>query len=453
MPFWLNLGTDWRLILYTLGLSVAVGLAFGLVPALRAARTDLNEAFKTGGIGATASRRDSRLRGTLVIAQIALAIVLLAGAGLLIKAFLVERRIGHLGYNPRGVLTARLQLQAPRYEDPGQVSLLQEQLIERLRAQPMIEAAAIEHPVFLNSFIGTSTRVLLEGAADPVPMGQGPGHGNAVTAEYFRLMQIPILGGRAIQPIDRPGAPAVAVLNRRAATMYWPNAEPLGKRLRIGDGPWLTVVGIAGDISNHPLGRGSIPLLYTAAAQESARPFRVMIRFHGDPVTAIATLKAVARTVDADEPVEDVMTLEADLAQQVSPLRFMAFLLGGLGVIALSLAAFGIYGVMSYLVARRTRELGIRVALGADATRLRRYVVGRGIGLALLGLAIGIPAALGLTRLLRGVLSSMLFSVSSTDPLVFGSVAVLLTGIAALACWAPARRATLADPLVALRSE
>jgi len=449
MPFWLTLGTDWRFILYTLGLSVGVGLAFGLVPALRAARTDLNEAFKTGGVGATTGRRDNRLRGTLVVAQIALAIVLLAGAGLSIKAFVVEGRIGELGYNPRGVLTARLQLQAPRYDDQGHVLLLQDQLLERLRMQPMVEGAAVEHPVFLNSFIGNSTRVQLEGSVDPVPMGQGPGHGNAVTAEYFRVMEIPMLSGRAIQVTDRPGAPAVVVLNHRAATMYWPDTEPLGRRLRIGDGPWLTVVGIAGDISNHPFGRGSIPLLYTAAAQESARPFRVMIRFHGDPVTAIATLKAIARTVDADEPVEDVMTLEADLAQQVSPLRFMALLLGGLGFIALSLAAFGIYGVMSYLVARQVRELGIRVALGADATRLRRYVVARGLRLAILGLAIGIPAALALTRMLRGAL----FNVSSADPLVFASVAVLLAGIAALACWAPASRATRADPLAALRAE
>ena len=453
LPFWLTLGTDWRFILYTLGLSVGVGLAFGLVPALRAARTDLNEAFKIGGIGGTAGRRDSRLRGTLVVAQIALAIVLLAGAGLLIKAFLVERRIGQLGYNPRGVLTARLQLQAPRYDAPGQVLLLQDQLIERLRIQPMVDAAAVEHPVFLNAFIGASTRVLLEGVPEPVPMGQGPGHGNAVTSDYFRLMEIPILSGRGIRMIDRPGTPPVAVLNQQAATLYWPNAQPLGKRLRIGDGPWLTVVGIAGDVSNRPFGRGPIPLLYTAAAQESARPFRVMIRFHGDPVTAVATLKAVARTVDADEPVEDVMTLEADLALQVSPLRFMALLLGGLGAIALGLAALGIYGVMSYLVARRTRELGIRVALGADATRLRRYVVARGLRLALLGLAIGIPAALGLTRVLRRVLFTVSSSVGSADPLVFGSVAVLLTGIASLACWAPASRATRADPLAALRAE
>src|ERR1043166_240434 len=193
LPFWIRLGTDWRFLLYTLLLSVLVGLAFGIVPALRASRTDLNEALKTGGVGATAGRRDSWTRGTLVIAQVALAIVLLAGAGLMIKSFLLERRTEALGYNPHGVLTARLELQAPRYGQPGQVLLLQQQLLERLHGQPMVDAAAIEAPIFLNSFIGHATRVQLEGAAEPVPMGRGPGHGNAVSADYFKLMEIPVL--------------------------------------------------------------------------------------------------------------------------------------------------------------------------------------------------------------------------------------------------------------------
>lgn len=449
MPFWITLGTDWRFLLYTFLLSVAVGLAFGIVPALRAARTDLNEALKTGGIGTTAGRRDSRVRGTLVVVQIALAIVLLAGGGLMIKSFLVQRHIGELGYNPRGILTARLDLRAPRYEVPAQVRLLQQQLIERLAVQPLVESAAIEYPIFLNSFVGNSTRVRLEGAADPVPMGRGPGHGNAVTADYFRLMEIPILRGRGILATDGPDTPPIVVVNRQAGSMYWPDADPLGERLRIGDGQWLTVVGVAADVANHPFGRGSIPLLYTAAGQESARPFRLMIRFRGDPETAAATLKAVARTVDADEPVEDVMTMEADLAQQVSPIRVMASLLGGLGGIALGLAAFGLYGVMSYLVARRTRELGIRMALGAEASDLRRYVLGRGLRLALVGLVIGLPGALALTPLLR----LALFTVSPADPLVFVAVAALLTGIALLACWSPARRATRVNPMAALRAE
>ncbi len=450
MPFWIRLGTDWRFLLYTLLLSLAVGLAFGVGPAFRASRIDLNETLKTGAAGATTGRRDGRLRGALAVSQIALAIVLLAGAGLMIKSFLVESRTEDLGYNPHGVLTARMQLAAPRYQDPAQVRLLEAQLLERLRVQPMIEAATIERPVFLNSFVGHATRVRLEGALDPVPMGQGPGHGSAVAADYFRVMEIPMVSGRAIAATDGAAAPPVVVVNQRTASLYWPGLSPLGKRLKIDDGaPWLTVVGVARDVSNHPLGRGAIPLLYTSLAQDSAGPVRLMVRFHGDPATAAATLKAVARTVDADEPVEDVMTLDADLAQQVSPVRFMALLLGALGAIALGLAAFGIYGTMSYVVTRRTRELGIRMALGADGSGLRRFVVGRGLRLAGLGVALGIPAALGLTRLMR----SVLFSVSPGDPVVFGAVGMLLAGVSMLACWRPAERATRVDPLIALRAE
>jgi putative ABC transport system permease protein len=313
----------------------------------------------------------------------------------------------------------------------------------------MVEAAAIERPLFLNSFVGTSTQVRLEGAVEPVPMGQGPGHGNAVTPDYFRVLEMPIVSGRAFQESDGPATAPVVMVNQAAASMLWPEGRPLGRRLQIGGGAWLTVVGISGDVNPHRLGRSSTPLLYTLAAQDSSRPFRLMIRFHGDPVTAAATLKAVSRTVDADEPVEDVMTLEADLAQNVSPMRFMALLLGGLGVIALSLAAFGIYGTMSYLVTRRTRELGIRMALGADGAGLRRFVVGRGLRLTLAGLVLGIPAAIGLARLLRG----MLFSVTPGDPFVFLVAAGLLALIALLATWRPAQRATRVDPLIALRSE
>jgi len=450
MPFWIQLGTDWRFLLYTLLLSLLVGLGFGLVPALRAARIDLNETLKTGAAGATAGRRDGRVRGALAVVQIALALVLLAGAGLMIKSFLVERRIGDLGYNPHDVLTARLQLAAPRYQQPGQVRLLEEQLLERLAVQPMVEATAIERPIFLNSFVGQSTRIRLEGAAGPVPMGRGPGHGNAVSPDYFRLMQIPLLAGRGILATDRAGASGVVLVNQHAASLLWPGEQALDKRLRIdAGGAWLTVVGVVGDLANHPFGRGAIPLLYTSTAQESAGPFRLMIRFHGDPAVAATTLKAVARTVDSDEPVEDVMTLEADLAQQVSPIRFMAMLLGGLGGIALGLAAFGIYGTMAYLVTRRTREMGIRMALGADGAGLRRFVLGRGLRLTVLGLLLGIPAALGLTRLMRGVL----FSVKASDPVVFAAVALGLTGISLLAAWRPAQAATRVDPLEALRSE
>jgi len=449
IPFWIRLGTDWRLLLYTLLVSLAVGVAFGIVPALRAARTDLNETLKTGSLGATAGRRDSRIRGALTVAQIALAIVLLAGAGLMVKSFLIMRRTDNLGYNPAGVLAARLELQAPRYGAAAQVRQLSDQLLERLAVQPMVEAAAVEHSLFLNSFVGDSTIVRLEGAAAPVPMQRGPGHGAAVSPEYFRVLQIPVVSGRGISATDGPGSPGVVVVNRQAALLLWPGEPPIGKRLRLGSGPWLTVVGVVGDVVGSPFARGNAPMLYSSAAQSSERGFRLLIRYRGDAATLATTLKAVVRTIDADEPVEDVMTLRESIARWVSPVRFMVQLLGALSGIALALAAFGIYGVMSYLVARRTRELGIRMALGAEAAQLRRYVLRRALRLALLGLLIGLPAAFGLTGVLRRVVSM----VSPSDPLVFALVALLLAGIALAASWAPARRATQIDPLVALRSE
>ena len=449
LPFWLVLGTDWRLVLFTFLLSVTAGAAFGLVPVLRMAHADIQEVLRTGGAGATAGRRDSRIRGTLAAGQIALAIVLLAGAGLLVKSFLIARRTDNLGYNPRGVLSAELQLQAPRYDAPEQVRLMQELLMERLRVQPMVEAAAIEHPEFLGAFAGSSSRVTVEGGETPVPLGQGLRLGYAVSPDYFALLEIPLEAGRRFTLTDGPGAPPVALINRSSADLLWPGTSPLGKRLRLDREPWMTVIGVVGDIVASPLGRGNTPLLYMSATQRSARPFKVLLRYRGETATLATTLRAVARTVDADEPIEDVMTVEEGLARWISPVRFMVWLLAALGAVALLLSAFGIYGVMSYLVARRTREIGIRMALGAEAGDLRRYVLGRGLRLAAIGLSIGLPVAFGLSRLLRG----MLFTVSPADPVVFASAALLLAGVAVAACWLPARRATRVDPLEALRAE
>jgi predicted permease len=449
LPWWIQLGVDWRLLLFTLLLALLAAVAFGIVPALRAARADLNETLKTGAAGATAGRREGRLRNALVVAQIALSIVLLTGAGLMIKSFLVERHGSGLGYNPESVLTARFQLAAPRYNDSAQVRRFQEDLLTRLVVQPAFESAAAEAHLFLGSFLGTATRVQLEGAAEPVPMGRGPTHGAAVTPDYFQLLEIPVARGRVFTAEDRAGAPGVAVVNHETARLYWPDGDPVGKRLRIGSGPWLTVIGLVGDLSRRPMGTGSTPMLYTAAGQDAGRPFRVLIRFRGDVPSASTTLKAVARTVDADEPVEDVLTMEEDLALQLTPIRLMMYLLGGLGAIALALAAFGIYGVMAYLVARRSRELGIRAALGAQAARLWRYVVGHGLRLALIGVTLGLVAAVFLTRTLQGVL----FNVRANDPFVFAIVAVGLAGIAVLASWGPARRATRVSPMEVLRDE
>ncbi len=452
LPFWLVLTPDWRLLAFTFLLAVFAGVAFGLTPALKSSRIDLNEVLKTGGAGATTGRRENRLRGALVVAQVALAIVLLAGAGITVKTFLLARSTAHLQYDPKAVLAARLTLDAPKYEAPGLGRLTQDQLLERLHMQPMVEAVAAEQTDFLGTFLGTASRVTLDGQTEPLAHADAPRFQMQVTPEYLAVMGMPIARGRGIAPQDGPGTEPVAVVAALTAARLWPDQNPLEKRLRIGDatgGRWITVVGVLAEEVRTPASRGNGMLLYTPLAQSPAAAFRVLIRFRGDAPTMATTLRAVASTVDPDEPVEAVMTLEQGLFESIKPIKVMVGLLGFLGGIALLLSAFGIYGVMSYIVARSGRELGIRMALGAEVRNIHRHVVGRGLRLALLGLLIGLPSAFGLTRLLRRVL----VGVSSADPAVFVSVSLLLAGIAVVACWLPARRATRVDPLIALRAE
>jgi putative ABC transport system permease protein len=450
LPSWLTPATDWRVAAWTLFLSIATGLALGILPALRAAQADLNQGLKAGTLGATAGRADGRVRSTLAVAQVALALVLLAGTGLVVKSFLVVRRTDNLGYDPRGILMATFQLLGPRYESPGQVAQFAEQLLARVRVQPSVQAAAIEHTTFLGTFVGDRTEVRLEGAADPLRNSEAPRFLHAVSPDYFDVMRIPVLLGRGIGAEDTPGAPAVAVVSAFTAGRLWPGQEPLGKRINLGsarDGRWHTVVGVVGDVIGSPLGRSPGMFVYAAAAQGAARPFNLLLR-HGDTEGTLAMeVRAVTRTLDPDQPVEDVMPMEAALARWIAPVRFMVSLFGGLGVLAAALAGFGIYGVLSYVVARRTRELGVRMALGAEVRHLRRYVVGRGLRLAVIGLVIGLPAA---WLLARG-LASILFTVRPGDPAVFAVVAAGLMVVVLLACWIPARRATRVNPVDALR--
>jgi len=452
LPAWLTPATDWRVAAWMLFLSVATGLALGILPALRAAKADMNQGLKSGALGSTAGRADGRIRASLAVAQVALAIVLLAGTGLILKSFLVVRRTDNLGYDPRGTLMATFQLLGPRYESPGQVGQFAEQLLEGVRVQPAVEAAAVEHTTFLGSFVGDRTEIRLEGVAEPLRNSEAPRFLHAVSSEYFEVLRIPVLKGRGIGVEDTPGAPAVAVVSAFTAGRLWPGEEPLGKRINLGpvrDGRWHTVVGVVGDVIGSPLGRTPGMFVYASAAQGASRPFNLLLR-HGENAGALAIeLRAVARALDPDQPVEDIMPMEDALARWIAPVRFMVTLFGGLGLLAAALAGFGIYGVLSYVVARRTRELGIRMALGAEVRHLRRYVVARGLRLAAIGLVIGLPAAWLLAR----ALASVLFAVRPGDPAVFVLVAAALTAVVLLACWIPARRATRVDPVEALRFE
>ena len=450
IPVWIDLAFDWRVYGFALVLAIATGVAVGLVPALEATRTDVQTSLRSG-VTTTVSRRESRLRNSLAVAQITLALVLLTGTGLIVKSFLVARRIDNLGHDPRGVLRAEVRLLEARYQAPERVAATAEAVLDRVAAVPGVTAVAVEHMEFLGSFVGHASRVFLDGEAEAVPLDRAPRFGYAVSPDFFAVERIPIQRGRIILPSDRAGSPLVAVVNAVTADRLWPGLDPIGKRFRIDDGPGAhlyTVVGVVGNIVA-TLGRTAPSLVYTAFAQAPGRPITIQLRTGGDPTRFAQPLVAAVRAVDPDQPIERLMTGEEYLATSLASIRFMMNILGTLGALALLLASFGLYGVLAYLVARRTKELGIRMALGAAAEQVVGLVLGRGYRLVGIAVLIGLPLALGLTRLLR----SVLFSVSAADPLVFTIVPISLAAVAAVACYVPARRATRIDPVDALRAD
>jgi predicted permease len=463
IPGWIDLSFDWRVFGFTLVIAVATGLAFGIVPALRAGRTDVLSALKSGG-PATGGVREGRLRDGLTLVQVTIAAVLLFGTGIVLKAFAVAQRTDNLGYDPTGVLHAEIDLREGRYADPAAVRAFASQALERLRATAGIDRAAVEYGEFLGTFVGRASRVQLDGRAGPVPNEVGPRFGAAVTPDYFELYRIPIGRGRGLAETDRSGAPLVAVVSQVVADRLWPGEDPIGKRLRIADGgvalspnrggpapaaEWLEVVGVAGNVIGSPLGRTETPMLYTSFAQRPGRPISLHLRTGPEPAALVGSVRRVIAELDPDQPVDNVMTFEQRLATWIAPVRVMLGLMAALGGIGLALAAFGLYAVLAYRVAQRTRELGIRLALGASAPALRRMVLGRGLGITLLALVVAVPLAWALAQMLH----SVLFNIRSSDPPVFGVVAGMLAAVALAASYLPARRATRVDPLEAIRAE
>lgn len=457
IPFWIVFQVDWSVVAFAIALATVTALAFGLVPALRASRPDLVASLKEGAGSSTGSVQRGRLRSLLVAAQIACALVLLAGAGLMIRTFMRARAIDDLGYDPRNVLVANVSMWQPRYDDPSQVTTFGGAVEERVRAVPGVTAVSLEHNEFLSAFVGAAANLTLEGAAEAVSVNTAPGFARAVGVDYFSVLRIPIRRGRAFTPADRPGAPAVAIVNEAAAQALWPNADPIGKRFKLGqpndERPWLTVVGVVGSTIASPLRHQPTKFIYVPFAQHPGRPLSVIARTTGSPMVLAPLVRAEIRASDPDVATDAITSMEASLATYISPVRFFVRLLGALSVLAVGLAALGIYGVVSYAVAQRTREIGIRMALGATSDGIRRLVIGYGVGLAALGIVVGLAGSAALTGALAGVLRGLLFDASTTDPVVLGGVALLLAAIAVAACYVPARRATQVEPLVALRNE
>ena len=441
-------GLDVVVLAFIVAVSLLTGIAFGLAPAWGVARADLHETLKEGGRSSAAGLRHGRLRAALIVSEVALAIVLLTGAGLLIKSFARLMAVAP-GFRPENVLTMGVPLPRARYAEPRQWRAFFEQALERIRALPGVRHAAATSLLPMNGS-NTVWSFAIEGRPEPLP-GQFPTAGyRAVTPDYFRVMGIPLLRGRHLTEQDREGAPFAVIINEAMAGRYWPNEDPLGRRIQSrGTNDWGTVVGVVGNIKFSGLEGQASPEMFWAHSQRPRSGIILVIRTASEPAALASGVRAAIREVDRDQPVARIRTLESIVEESVAPRRITMLLLGTFAALALVLAGVGLYGVMSYLVAQRSHEIGLRMALGAQRGEVLGLVVRQGMVLAVIGAGIGLAGALALTRLM----STLLFGVTARDPVVFVAVPAALGVVALAASFFPARRASRVDPLVALRYE
>ena len=436
---------DTTALAFALALALLTSLLFGFAPALQLSKINLSDALKEGG--RTAGARN-RLRSLLVVAEVALAMVLLVGGGLMIKSFW---RLAHvkLGYEPAGVLTAKIDPAGTKYEEFAAVTAFYQELLERIRTIP-----GVTHAGCINS-LGASFAFSID-EHPPLPPEQRESAAiNQVSPDYFAAMGVPLRAGRLFTDHDVKGTQPVVVIDESFAQRYFPDEEPLGKHInckvnRSTPGVSYQIVGVVGGARYWTLSREPFPHIYFSYLQENWWSMELVVRAQtSDPMTLAAPIRAELAAIDKNQPIHSFLPLESNVAELVAPQRFTALLLAGFAALAAMLAAIGLYGVIAYAVTQRTREIGIRMALGADSHSVMGMVIRQGMTLALIGVAAGLAAALALTRLLE----SLLFGVSTTDPATFIVIALVLTGVALGACFVPARRATKVDPMVALRYE
>ncbi len=436
---------------FTALLSISAGALSGLLPALQASRLDLNESLKAGTRNATVQGRTRRCRDWLIIAETALALVLLVAAGLMIRSLWQLHRI-ELGFNPKNVLTMHFTIPPYKFNPDGtqkrefvdaQQRAFIERVVENVKSLPGVVSVAATASVPLR---GVDYFAGFDIAGKP--SGRYGARYRVVGNDYFRAMGIRLLKGRLFTDQDTRQSGRVAVISEEMATKFFPNEEPLGQRLDPSD--WnAELIGVVADVRYKKPGKPLEPAFYMPFSQESFNPMCLVVRTERDPLQLAPAVRRAVWAEDKDQPLEEVATMEQILAASLSDSRFISVTLGAFALIALLLGATGIYGVISYTVAQRTHEIGVRMALGAQRGDVLGLVIKQGMSLALAGVGIGLLASFGLTRLVSG----LLFGVSATDPLTFVTIAMLLMFVAALACWIPARRATKVDPMIALRCE
>jgi putative ABC transport system permease protein len=444
-----EIGLDGTVLAATFGVAVLTGLVFGLAPAFSLAGRKLSEPMREGGRGSVGPGH-RRLRDGLVMAEVALALVLLVGAGLLLRSFFRVLE-ADAGYRTEGVLTARTPLAQARYDTPEKKMLYATRLVETLGAVPGVQSAALAQPLLG----GWQTGFSVEGRPEPAPGEMPSADITRVTGSYFETMGVRLLAGRVFTPSDTQDAPRVAMIDETFAKAHFPKGDAIGGRVKFGapseaEEPWMEIVGVVGHVKNYGVDVDSRVELYLPFAQSPAGAVpSILVRTTGNPAALSAGLRQAVKAVDPLVPTYEVRTLADIVAEGNAERRLAVTLISVFASLALLLAAIGIYGVMSYAVAQRTSEIGIRMALGAERDHILGMVLRHGALMAAIGVGVGLVTALGLAQLL----TSLLFQISATDPPTFSVVPVVLLLVAGLACYVPARRATRVDPLVALRYE
>jgi putative ABC transport system permease protein len=448
IPLSAGVGLDSRVVIFTFGISFVTAILFGLAPAFQASKVDLNETLKAGG-RTTAGAGGQRVRSMLVVSEIALAGVLMIGAALLVKSFIRLQNVNP-GFDTSNILTLQISLPAAQYMEDPKSSNFYKQLQERIKGLPGVQSVSGTTALPMSGGSGY-TSFTIEGRP-PLPPGEFLfAEHIALFPDYFRTMRIPLLKGREFTPQDGHSSTPITVINEAMAKLYWPNEDPIGKRILIDydQGVAREIVGVTSNVRHFGLDAEPKPEMYVPQYQYESLSSYLTVRTSGDPLSLTSSVAQATREIDKDVPIYNVTTMSQTISTSVARQRFSMLLMSIFAGIAALLACIGLYGVIAYAVTQRHNELGIRLALGAHTGHILRLIVGHGLKLALIGIGISLFAAFLLTR----VISSLLYGVSATDPFIFAGIALFLTLVALVSSFLPARRATQVDPIIALRSE